>query len=233
MTIFIVIIIVLLIVAACLFPKQLSDGFNRLKSGGTGKPQQMTYVQMETFLHKLMAETKRLDSENATLKQQLDSIINSLNTNKNEYDTFLERLYKNVTTTNNQHKQIIAKVIQDIESLRSQISSHVPQSASVVNYAREYVASPAYSEIKYARFLDMALNGFRESELTATADNSIFEIIVESPNSARFHLVTDEAMRRQLFSMLNHVVSPACDIIVESTSPERIVDVYGIFRFCC
>lgn len=224
MTIFIVIVIVLLIVVACLFPKPISDLFNALKYCDKGKPQLMTHEQMEALLRNLMAESKRLDSENATLKQRLDSIINSLNTNKKEYDTFLERLYKNVTTTNSQHKQMIAKAIEDIESLRSKISSCVPQSASVADYAREYVASPAYPEIKYAKYLDMALNGFRESELSVTAADSIFEIIVESPNSARFHLVTDETMRGQLFSMLNHVVAPACDIIVDSPSPERIVD---------
>lgn len=224
MTIIIVIIILLLIVAACLFPKQVSGLFNWLKYRETSKPQLMTREQMETLLRKLMDETKRLDRENAILKQRFDSIVNSLNTIKKEYDTYFERLYKNVTTTNSQHKQMIAMAMQDIESLRSQISSHILQSASVADSASDCVASPAYPEIKYARFLDMDLNGFRESELSSTAADSIFEIIMESHDSASFHLVTDESMRRQLFSMLNHVVSPACDIIVESTSPERIVD---------
>lgn len=225
MIIIIVIIILFLIVAACLFPKQVSALLNWLKCIETGKPQQMTREQMETLLRKLMAETKRLDSENVILKQSFDSIVNSLNTIKKEYDTYFERLYKNVTTANSQHKQMMAIAMQDIESLRSEIFSSVPQSASVADSASDCVASPAYPEIKYARFLDMDLNGFRESELSSTVADSIFEIILESHDSASFHLVTDESMRRQLFSMLNHVVSPACDIIVDAPSPERIVDI--------
>lgn len=224
MTIFIVIIIVLLIVAACLFPKQISDLFNGQKPVGTDRTPQMRREQMEIQLRNLIAETNRLRNDNDTLKQQLNRFIDAFNTNKNKYDKFLERLNNNVTIQNEHNKRMFAKVAQDIECLRDEISSLQSKSASAVDYVRNNVLAPVNPVRKFARFIDMTLNGFRESELSATPADSIFEIIVESPDNARFHLVTDETMRRQLFSMLNHVVAPACDIIVDSPSPERIVD---------
>lgn len=225
MPIFILIIIVLLIVAACLFPMKISDLFNGLKSVGTDRAPQMTREQMETQLRNLLAETTRLRSDNDTLKQQLDRFKEAINTNKKENGNFLERIYNNVTIQNENNKRLLAKALQDIESLRGEISSLQSKSAPAVDYVHNNVSAPVNPVRKYARFLDMDLNGFRESELSATAADSIFEIIVESPDSARFHLVTDETKRRQLFSMLNHVVAPACDIIVDSPSPERIVDI--------
>lgn len=224
MTIFIVIIIVLLIAAACLFHTQISDLFNGLKSVVTDRAPKMTLEQMEIQLRNLTVETNRLRSDNDTLKQQLNRFIEAFNTNKNKDDKFLERLYNNVTIQNEHNKRLFAKAAQDIELLRGEISSLRPESASTADYVRNNVSAPVNHVRKYARFLDMTINGFRESELSATAADSIFEIIVDSPDSARFHLVIDEAMRRQLFSMLNHVVAPACDIIVDSQSPERIVD---------
>lgn len=224
MTIFIVIIIVLLIVAACLFPSQISDLFNGLKSIVTDRAPQMTREQMEIQLRNLIAETNRLRSDSDTLKQQLNRFIEAFNTNKKEVDKFLERLTNNVTIQNEHNKRLFAKATQDIELLRGGISSLQSKSAPTADYAHNNVSAPVNQVIKYARFLDLTINGFIESELSATAADSIFEIIVDSPDIARFHLVTDETMRRQLFSMLNHVVAPACDIIVDSQSPERIVD---------
>ncbi|MBD5275386.1 MAG: hypothetical protein HDS37_04715 [Bacteroides sp.] len=184
----------------------------------------MTREQMEIQLRKLIAETNRLKRDNDTLKQQLNRFIEAFNTNKKKDDIFLERLNNNVTIQNEHIKRMFAKAAQDIEFLRGEISSLQPKSVPAVDYVRNNVSATVYPVRKYARFLDIALNSFRESELSTTAANSIFEIIVESPDSARFHLVTDEAMRRQLFSMLNHVVAPACNIIIDSQSPERIVD---------
>ncbi len=224
MTIFIFIIIAVLFIVARLFPKQISDLFKRQKSVGTDRAPQMTHEQMEIQLRNLIAETKRLRSDNDTLKQQLNRFIEAFNTNKKEDDKFLDRLYNNVTTQNEHNKRLFAKAAQDIEFLRGEISSLKPKSATAADYVPNNVSAPVDPVRKYARFLDMAINGFRESELSTTAADSIFEIIVESPDSARFHLMTDETMRRQLFSMLNHVVAPACDIIVDSPSPERIVD---------
>ncbi|MDE6130590.1 MAG: hypothetical protein K2F74_03260, partial [Muribaculaceae bacterium] len=57
------------------------------------------------------------------------------------------------------------------------------------------------------------------------SSDSIYEIIVTSPAEAAFHIVPDRAVRSQLFSMLNHVIRPFCDITVESQTPENIVDV--------
>lgn len=225
MTIFIVIIIVLLIVAACLFSRQISDLFNGLKSVWIDKAPQMTHEQMEMQLRNLIAETNRLRSDNDTLKQQFNRFIEAFNTTKKGNDKFLERLCNNVTIQNEHNKFLFAKATQDIEFLRSKISSLQPKSAPAADYVHNNnVSAPVNPVRKYARFLDIDLNGFRESDLSATVADSIFEIIVESPDSARFHLVTDETMRIQLFSMLNHVVAPACDIIVDSPSPERIVD---------
>lgn len=221
-----VIIIVVLIVVACLFPKQISDFFKRQNSGGTEKTSQITTEQMKMQLRDLVAETNRIRNDNNTLKQQFNRFIEAYNTNKREDGKLLEQLFNNVTIQNEHNKLLFAKLEEDIEFLKGGISSLRSQSAPDVDYVENHNApAPEYTAIKYARFLDMSLNGFSESEFSSTAGDSIFEIIVDTPNSARFHLVNDETMRRQLFSMLNHVVAPACDIIVDSPSPERIVNI--------
>lgn len=225
MAIFILIIIVLLIVAVCLFSMKISALFNGMKSVGADRSPQMTREQIEIQLRNLLAETTRLRSDTDTLKQQLNRFIEAFNTNKKENGNFLEQIYNNVSIQNENNKRLLAKAVQDIEFLRGEISSLLPKSAPAADYVHNNVSAQVNPVRKYARFIDIDFNGFRESELSATAADSIFEIIVESADSARFHLVTDESMRRQLFSMLNHVVAPACDIIVDSTSPERIVDI--------
>lgn len=232
MAIEIIIILVLLGIVALLFPDKVRSLIDFIlgrepaaNKAGTNSRKEQTPppYRRDDLLRRLETETGQLRNENIQLRQRLNSLAQAFDKHKTDCDAQLTRLSNEVVTLRSRQTQIVAETRNDIESLR-RVVSPVPSdtSGSPVESAPP---SPAYPEVKYTRFLDNAKGGFRQNELTDSPDNSIFEIVIRSAQSACFHLVPDKAMRSQLFSMLNNVVTPACDITVVSNDPADIVDV--------
>lgn len=172
--------------------------------------------------------------------EELNDAFNDMNNmlvDLKEENNILKETIKNLEQTLTRSDSRHQKAIDDLSALISNVvREHGFSQAEIGNRIDELIewtnnlqsrvdAVPEFPQILYAKYPDTNFNGFMQDQLTSRDDESIYEITLTSADTARFRLVPEKHVRRSLMPMLNSVVKPLCDIIVESQSSENIVDI--------
>lgn len=156
-----------------------------------------------------------LKEENDKLKGDIETLRRNLNSSDIQHKEDINALSASISIIVREHGIIQTEIDHRIDELIKPTSDSQPPADAV----------PEFPQILYAKYPDVKLNGFPQDQLTPREDDSIYEIILTSADTAKFRLVPEKNVRRHLLTMLNSVVNPLCDIIVESQSSEDIVDI--------
>ncbi len=210
-----IILLTIAVIVWKLFPERVSELFDRINSVMQPQQPHISKAEMDADIRQLAKELACLKDENIRLRQQFDNLVYKYQENKTEYDNLLKRLHNDIVSLRQNQDAVKTEVGRRLEALDRSLPKPQPPTPP----------KPVYPQKWYARYPDTDCNGFRIDRLSDISSDSIYEIVVTSAAEAVYHLVPDRAVRSQLFSMLNHVIRPFCDITVESQTPENIVDV--------
>ena len=213
-----VVVAAVLLVAVILYRDRIIRFISGDKSPST--PEIPTPEELNCSIIRLEKELDEMRRRNAVLEKQLAALLKTDREDKISQRNRMQQLNNDIDELKQKYDEFLIEADRYIESLvERQSQTHSGQAAET-----QY-AMPKYPRKRYARFADFNRNGFLCADLAETGDDSIFEIIEKSTEEAVFHLIPDNDIRVQLFPMLNHVVKPVCDIVVESQSPQKIEDV--------
>lgn len=208
-------VIVLAIVLLVGFPKQTSQLLNGMNSGTVQSQGPMYANPTEQKIRDLYDKLHQLKSDNAELHRKYHNAMQTIEEIKERNKSVNQELASLILDLGKKIDELVENNEQAPVAIA--VPANVPEAT--------VVTPPAFPTVKYAPYPDAQSNGFPCDLLTERRSNSIYEITIISPDEAMFHIIDDRNVRSQLFSMLNHVVAPVCDISVESQSPENIEDI--------
>lgn len=120
----------------------------------------------------------------------------------------------------------IRSLTANVETMRQDLLSFRNATQQEYQPARDsrICNKPSYPFVRYCIVPENA-NGFKESELSQNEDGMVYRIEIESETYATYQLVSNTAIRSQLFQILQSAIMPYCEVQQESSFVSEIIDV--------
>lgn len=153
----------------------------------------------------LLLKIKTKNRKIASLKHQSSKDKKEANASIENYKRQVDRLKEDIGTQDNEIEKLEEQLAEEREKNQLQSNPPIPQLEQ-----QEITVPQTPSNIKYARYADQG-NGFSVSELLPASDNeTIFEITITSPNTAKFKISDNTEAQKYALSNAAYFLDTPC-----------------------